>query len=293
MFSKWINLLLKFFDYCGFCTELNSINQKYVIVVYLLRFLWAFVSTCIVVIFLMQPVQLDDDLPYFANTMVQYMGGTVTYWVIIIESFAKRKVQRKFWRIYKSIEHRHNQSSKKSFFNTYLVKLIEYSTIMLPIHIYFLSYFITYVGNFFFFRLAYLVFMCSYQYRVFFFLFYLQLIKRELNAIKYTLNDIETRTYSVSLSLYFGERVNEFAVLPNESKSFCENQLKIIHKHYREICELNYCINNIFGWSHFVTILYCFLLLLTDVNWAYTEMQHKPTIYIYGKFKFNFNFCFS
>lgn len=259
MFSNGIHILLQFFDFFGFYTEIRSLklNSKASGKIFLLHILWAFTATVIVIIFSMSTIALSGVLPYIVNNTLQNLFGVFTYWVIIIESFTQRKIQRRFWLIYQRIhfEQHHKLPYRKSHFKIYLIKLMTYLSAITPINLYLMCYFLSFVDNFFLFRFSYAFFVMVYQSRIFYYLFYLELIKHELIAIENTLKN---------------------------DALIGDGQMKTIHKHYSQIYELNECVNQIFGWSNFVTILFCFELPLTDANWAYTSFAERPMEYICG-----------
>lgn len=151
-----------------------------------------------------------------------------------------------------------------SFLRSYQIKFIEFFSICIIIQIIFTSYFTHYVGNYYFFRIAYLVSQIMYQYRVFFYLFYLDLVKFELKTIKNELKSIATMTRDDSM------------------ENFVANRLKKINTYCQMVFQLSECMNYIFGWSNFTTILYCFHLPLTDGNWAMFELHLRSTFYTIG-----------
>lgn len=256
MFSKWIRFLLKFFDICGFYTEIHSLKgSKGNGTIFLLHIFWAFAATITVITFSMSTLALSGVLPYMVNNTLQNLSGAFIYWIIIFESFTQRKIQQKFWHIYQCIHTDQNHKLRHRNFQIYLIKLITYFSAILPINFYLMYYFLSFVENFFLFRFSYAFFVIMYQSRIFYYLFYLELIKHELMAIESALKD---------------------------GASVGREEMKTVHKHYSQICELNDCINQIFGWSNFVAVLYCFELPLTDANWAYTSFAERPMEYIYG-----------
>lgn len=272
MLSKWDIFLLKCFDLCGFCSERYSFNflPKSTLYKNLLHIIWALALTFFVLMYLRQPKILDYVLPYSVNRVLQYTSGILTYWVVIVESSTKNKIQRKFWQIYEHINQCHT-IHKRSVWSAYSVKLIEFFIVGTSIHIYFMYYFLSTRGNYFFFRLAYLYSVILNQYRVFYYLFYLDLIKFELNTIKIALQDIV-------LSNHFSASSTNQSV----NRNVYVKRLQMIYKHYRYIYELSTCINHIFGWSKFATVLFCFQLPLGDGNWASFDLYKRSMGYAYG-----------
>lgn len=117
------------------------------------------------------------------------MNGIVTHWVIIIESFVERNNQRQFRQTYEHVKHRHERC-KIPLPRLYAIKFIQFVAVATFIQVFFLSYYLSYVGNKWYFRIVYLFSQIMYQYRVFYYLFYLEMIKFELKTIKRELNDI-------------------------------------------------------------------------------------------------------
>lgn len=242
MFSIWIKLLLRFFDICGFCTEFQRRNSKWNrycdFHIFLCHIFCAFTLTTFAIQFSMQPLVLNDVLPSTVNNVLQNTVGMFVYWTIIIESYSIRTIQKRFWRLYERVR-TSRSNCNDLWLRNYSIKLIEYSVTVLPILLYHMFFFINFVGNFFFFRLGYLFSTAMYQYRVFYYLFYLEIIKYELKCIRFKLH----------------------IVSPDGIKcdSMTSNDLKFINQYYHWIHELSECINQIFGYSHFATILFCFL----------------------------------
>lgn len=138
-----------------------------------------------------------------------------------------------------------------------------------PIVLYQMHYFIDFVGSYFSFRFAYLVLVAMYQYRVFYYLFYFELIHFELKSIR--------------------NEMQRFLVAPQniDRQSNDENldiKLKRISQKYQLIYELNECTNHVFEWSQIPTVMYCFYLLLSGANWAYLSLLKRSIKYIFGKF---------
>lgn len=96
-------------------------------------------------------------------------------------------------------------------------------------------------------------------------MFYLEIVKYELKNIKNKLQQLSVSSNNVGY-----DRKNENTIL------------KSINQCYQVIYELKECINQVFGWSNVTTILFCFLLPLTDTNWAYLALFKRTVRYITG-----------
>lgn len=291
MFSTWGVILLKFYDFCGFHTgvinnkshacRLNSSRT------FLIHVAWTFTLTCFVLMFSMQPILNQEAMPYLVNLLLQLFNGIITHWMIIVESYAQRKVQQKFWQIYEHIK-QHHKHCKRPMLRLYSLNLIHFFVVVVLIQIFFLSYHMDYVVNKWYFRLSYLTSQTTYQYRVFYYIFYLELIKYELKLIKVELKDIATLT---NFHSKFIRRTNQrtkrhpyrrSSWSDSTVKSVNEKNLKRINAYCQLVYELSECMNQTFGWSNFTTILYCFHFPLTDGNWALWELDQRPIDYIIG-----------
>ncbi|XP_031623086.1 uncharacterized protein LOC116340633 [Contarinia nasturtii] len=110
----------------------------------------------------------------------------------------------------------------------------------------------------------------NYHYRVFYYIFFLELIKFELKMIKSELNQ-RTKNHSSIRNSWCHSAVN----------SVNENNIKRINAYCQLVNELSGCMNSTFGLSNFATILYCFHMPLTDANWALWELDQRPWNYIF------------
>lgn len=261
MFSKWIIYLLKYYDFCGFHTELNKPCQTG-INMFIIHILMASFLTCSTLIFAMQPTVSADISLNMVNNSIQYSSGLIAYWMIIMESYIQRKHQRHFWTIYKQACHQ-NCRHKSPNLRNYLLLFFEYFLIFSLIQIYLMEYFFFFVGSFIYFMFTYHVLVKMYQNRIFYYLFYVELIKHELITIQKELK----RLVAISKSDNFVWERNRYANL---------------RKYYQLIYEMVCCLNEIFGWSQFTTILFCLHLPLTDLNWAYIRIHERSTGYIIG-----------
>lgn len=277
MFPKWIDLLLKFYDVCGFNTE-TSKKTSNASRIFAVHSILAFAFSCFILTHSMRPVIVGNVLPYMVNELLQMMNGIFTYWVIIIESYCQRETQRKFWKIYELMG-KHQSRSKKSFLRIYLIKLVEFFGVVTTIQIIFIQYYTHYVGNYIFFRIAYLFSQIMYQYRVFYFIFYLELVKYELQYIKKELKNIAEL---IDLNSVKSAKRRTKVRCDSTMKKLSENSLKEINACFQLVYELTKCINQVFDWSNCAIILYCFHLPLSDANWAMWEIKKRSNCYVQG-----------
>lgn len=199
------------------------------------------------------------------------MSALVTYWTIIIESYAQRKIQEQFWHIFKQIDtrfHRHKNLLMKSYFLKFFEFLVVFSIIQVALD----NYFTMFHNHIVCYLFAYVVLVKMYQFRVFYYLFYIEIINSELKVIEKGIKFISkiSRSYCPWLS----------------SDKYPVNSVKCLREYFRLIYELSVCINSVFGLSQFATILCCFYFVLTDLNWAYSYIGDMTYAYIQGFFFF-------
>lgn len=289
IFSKWIVILLKFFDFCGFQTE-SDINAHKIRAkqMFLIHFVWIFTLTCFAISFSLKP-KTETALPYWINLLLQFMNGIITNWIIIIESYKQRKIQRKFWHIYEQIK-RHYKHCKQPILKVYSIVATQYFVVIIGIQFFFLTYYMQHVENSWYFRLAYLTTQITYHYRIFYYIFYLEIIKFELNITK---NEFKNMSIWTKFHSTFFQRKNpRIKKYSYRRNSWCHSAIKCLYeKNLKRIygdCQLMYemceCINQSFGMSSFATILYCFHMPLADGNWALHGLSKRPIDYILGQF---------
>lgn len=287
MFTKWIVILLKFFNFCGFHTEFSdsASHKKLGKRLFLIHIIWAIAMTYFAVAFTSQALYKETAIPYVINLLLQLFNGILTHWLIIVESYKQRSVQRKFWQIYEHIKH-HNKYCKRPALRFYSISFVHYCVVVIGIQLFFLSYYLQYVANNWYFRLSYLVTQMSYHYRVFYYIFFLELIKFELKIIKNELKDIAVLTnFHSSFIRRANQRTKQhrrYSCCTSAVNCVNENNLKRINAYCQLVNELSRCLNQVFGLSHFATILYCFHMPLTDANWALWELDQRPWDYIFG-----------
>lgn len=230
MFSTWGVILIKFYDFCGFHT--GAINDKDRSCrlssgrTFLIHVIWASILTCFVLTFASQPILNQEAMPYLVNMLLQLFNAIITHWVIIIESYTQRKVQRRFWQIYEHIKY-HRKHCKTPMLRLYSLNLIQFFVVVILIQIFFLTYHMDYVVNPWYFRLAYLSSQITYQYRVFYYIFYLELIKYELKIIKSELKDIATLTHFHSTFIWY---TNQRTQRQPHQRNICSDSVKNVNE---------------------------------------------------------------
>lgn len=265
MFPKWIRILLKYFDLCGFYTETSRNHQRTTFSILAVHIFMACFFTCSIILFMNQPNSNTDTSLNLVNNSIQYVSAVTAYWAIILESYFQRGSQRQFWIIYDQISEQNFRQSVPDF-RKYLIIFSEYLFVFSFIQMLLTQYFFVFVGNYIYFNVTYIIVVKMYQNRIFYYLFFLELVKHELESIQREMNGI------VAIS-----KCKNFRYLE-------QNCLKRIREHYKLVYEMVNCVNEVFGWSQFTTILFALYLPLTDLNWAYLRIYTRTTGYIIGEY---------
>lgn len=272
MFPKRITHLLRFFDAWGYCTESYDTSKydQVALLIFLFHISLATTLTLFVFgFFLGRDVMASHyEMHQIVNKLLHFSSVLLTYFAIIIESYSQRKIQKHFWRIVRQIDDRFHRH-KRFVLHTYLFKFTEFLLVFSVIQVEIGGYFAETMGFYrvVYYLLAYIVVMKMYQFRIFYYIFYVELINFELKSIETEVKMI----YNLSRS--------NCPCLTGNAKYPVEN-FKWIRKYYCLVHSLNTCLNSIFGWSQLSTITCCFHLIVTDLNWAYENISTKSTGYI-------------
>lgn len=263
MFSKWIVVLLKYYDFLGYYTEF-ALTTKYHHAVFVVFLLHIFLASCLSA-FSIQYILLPDFYPMLTmiNSSFQLFCVLIVYWAVIIESYLRRNVQKQFWRILEVIESQHYRRVHSQL-TSYLIKFFEFFVAFVLAQITLNAQFISHTGLISCYLLAYLILVKISQDRMLYYLLHVELLHIELKMIEQEVQRM------VIISRNKCSLLNTHLTMENQ-----RNRFKCIRDYYRLAYDLNVCINSIFGWSHFATILCYFYFLLTDLNWAYAKISER------------------
>lgn len=273
MFPRRIIVLLRFFDAWGYCTEF-PIAKKYsraTLFIFLLHITLATMSFFIFAYLQYWNMTINHyEMHLIVNQVFHFSSILLTYYTIITESYTQRKVQRQFWQFVRQIDdrfHRHKCFTVSS----YLFECTEFLVVFSLIQIKISGYFATFNGAYrsVYYVLAYIPVVKMYLHRVFYYLFYVELVNFELKAIK----DEVKAVHDVMRNDFLWVR---------GSTDFPIQNIKWARNYYCLIHRLSLCLNSMFGWSQFATILCCFYFLLTDLNWAYERITTFAIDYSFG-----------
>lgn len=236
MLCKVILYFLTFVDILGFNTGSSKFSQRREIInfIYIVHFILATILTFFNFYLFLKYYPLLGIIQAISE-FLQYLLAICTYWWIIFDSIIHCHTHRRFWIFFQKIDtifHRQLNNYFRFFFiKFHIFFLIEILLIMTR---YFCKNFS--IVNF---AYAYLFRMC--QFRIFYYLFCLEVIQFQLNIIQTKLKLLE---YNVS-------------------------NFKWIREYFHHVYEMLNFLNEIFGWSHVAAIFLCFYLILSQWHWVY------------------------
>lgn len=248
-----ILFITKYFDILGFKTKFSTKAHKSHLD-HLNIFIHIVIITAIIFfntkVFLNSPLgELDLEV---ANSYIQVINVSVTYWLIITDLYRQTETRKSFWKLYHEIEK--NYCNQRHFtWRSFKFKLIALNLNCFAILIHFIS--VSYVLDLdLFLTITLYVFsvqICEtilLQYWFF------------LEVILYQLKAIETELIQL-----------------NYSKEYFKMQS--VKKFYAIVSEMVDQMNEIFGWSLFAGIFFCFIFLLTNLNWMICHSIHEASTF--------------
>lgn len=261
MLAKWLFYLLRYFDIYSFCTGYRStqVYARCVQLIFLFHLVSAAVSSVLIIRYINRP--MPDELGK-VNDIVKFGGGLIVYWTSIVELYANRRAQQRFWRRLNDID-RHCCSHRSFILPGYLAKVLFLQTTMLFIFFVNLLKIVYCDFEFLYFFYAFIFIVFVFLNRVFYYLFYVELIKCELEVIK-----CEAKIMVAKQRRSNWKRCRLHCCFEHE-------RFKWLRMYYRCIFRISVHLNETFGWSNGSTILYAFQLTLTDVNWFYWKWYNN------------------
>lgn len=203
-------------------------------------FIWCFLSSA----------RRGFDLLSATNDAIKFAGATITRLIVIFESYSKQNVQREFWNIFCRIRTDFNRSNHELLCRSYFAKFGQFFGVMVVSKC--IQYYRRDISELTLeFMIALVSLQTMAQIRVFHYLFFIHLLNHQLDEI--------------------GMEAGSLAEA-SDNKSIPNERLRWIRMYYDLVYELSKCINEIFGWSNVVSILYLFLLLAVDMIWTYSQI---------------------
>lgn len=254
MLTKQLVFFLSFFDYCGFNTQhLSSLQyqkrNRWILILHVIAILYSVGFNCYLVYFFASWLQILEVV----NESIINISSSLTYLFIIFDSNWKTENQSQFWKLYDRFGQRFYKENIISSLRFYsIIFVISFVTSCGPIIVLVIKNetFIIYSVYWFLSRLCHL--RISYQ------TLCLKLIHLQLKLIK-------RETESV-----FHRRIHLIRPVLNDPLNYFEiNRLKCIRQSMEIVREMVNKMNNMFGWTQLLTILFGFQFILNFINWIY------------------------
>lgn len=268
--------ILNFFDICCYDTGSSKLskNRKIIHFIYFVHILLAIVLTFFGFHLLVEYYPLLGLSEAFSE-LLQYSTPLFTYWLIIMDSILYRKSHQHFWKCFERI---HDQFNCRINFNFrgYFIKFVEFFSVSILI-----VAIRAVINEFFEFHIdfAYAIIFKVVQLRMFYYLFCLEIVHSQLNAIENELKSIERIQNRLDNNRQW------YLLCTVESDGyhlFALRRLKRLREHVYCVYQMIDILNTMFGWSHVTAILFCFYLLLTDFNWFYIHYNQFTYMFCIG-----------
>lgn len=266
MLPKRIECFLKVFDAFGFNTQATSLSngQK-------LSHSINWTHILIAVLLIINEVIFFSSFYYYyglyetLNEIVECSASLCGYWLIIFDSLLYRRAHRRFWMIFQRINkpiHRHSNVIPRS----YVIKIVEFYTANILISC--ISW-QTLPGSSFLSYVIYIFPIKICQLRLFYYVFCLEIVLYEMKMLQNEIKHMDNIANCCSNA----DRMDP-------SSSFESHRIKWARK-YDSIEEMVNLLNEIFGFSQVGTVLFCFYVQFTDLNYFYIhfdELKIKKAI---------------
>lgn len=243
--------MLKFFDICGFNSGLTKLtqNKKSIWIIYSVHISLAVFFTlfkCYFILIYYPSLGVVEKTSKFC----EYMVALCSYWLIIFDSISNWREHRKFWDIFQQI-HEYYSSQHNFTPRIYMFKMIEFFSMTTFLIIMGL---ITDDLELFAVVCSYLILVKLSQFRIFYYLFCVEILYHQLKSIE--------------------KQIEDMMILDSISRCEISKRLKFIRGYFHCIHELSNQLNQIFGWSQVAVILFCFQIFLSDFNDIYFHWIH-------------------
>lgn len=267
MFLPWMSKLLMYFDLWGLFTQFNRF--KFSRLIFVLHIVFVSASSYLICRYLLRPV--DDKLGTL-NESLKFIALIFSYWLSIFELYLKRRTQKRFWHHVQYID-RHFCGHQRFSLANYLLNLKIYFCVSAISYVRYFQRIISTIGlEFIYFWCPCVFVILGFQNRSFYYLFYLEFIKHELQMIDHEISEI--------VYAYVNVKFNARNVL---TMKFHRNRFKWTRQYYGTVHSLCGILNSVFGWSNVAAILLSFCFVLTDTNWLYWKILNAYQFSILGK----------
>lgn len=200
---------------------------------------------------------LDFNPADRTNDICKYFCSSTVYILVIIDSMCNRSKSHEIWRLYTHIRSKYSSDTIQRdsldrfacifivYFSLFIFEKVASLTRPASMqHPRYMEMFIGWISDFWLFAL--------HQLRIFYYVFYMNLLAEEFNSIDGNIKEI----------------IREFNEKREESIELAE-KLTSARAHYSLVRLLSGFLNEIFGWSHMLGILNCFVGVATGFNFIY------------------------
>lgn len=264
MFPNWITYILRYFALYSFHT--TSFRSKYVYtIIRSVHISLASWCSFVAISSFFQLTHIMEQLDVI-NFITYYSISTLTYWLIIYESFTCQQDFNNFWDILSRIDNKFINQIHFLFPWKFLLLLffIKTTDICFTVFSFFnelMSSGVQKIMNF--------VFMNITINRLFFYLLHLCVIEFQLQHIRIEMRKIQKTLRS------------------HQNRSNIENTKKLfkwLRNYHSLVCELSRLFNSMFGWSQTAYILLNCYSFITFLNFFYRQVNEKFITFNHGKY---------
>ena len=246
MLPKRIEFLLFFFDVFGYNSGSSKLSrhQKTACFIYIAHVL-------LVVFFTFYKIRLIFELislpiVELINPIIQYSASLYFYWFIIVDSVFYRREHQHFWKILEKFNKFYYSNRYKTTFKYFVLKLTTYFiTTLLCLFVVTMI-----IGQLIDYLYVYIILMKTSEFRVFYYIFCLEALHNQMKIINCKFKRNKSKRFVLHLK-----------------------EFRRIRDHYSCAYEITNCLNKVFGLSQVTAILYCFYVILADLNWMITHVD--------------------
>lgn len=263
MYPKWIFYFSRYFDLLGFCTGVSaksSQHPKSVHFIFMFHIVQITILTVQAIEFLTRAGSSGNNKLGTINDDLKNITTLLIYWSSIFELYLKRDTQKEFWRRFNEIDE-HYCSHRRFFLRDFVFHTIFRNLIVAAVlteysvRVVFTKYFNVIFVEFWVVFIVLTMFSLN---RLFYYLFYIELILYELKMIEREVNEV-VRVNRMKLKSRL--EVHKFT-------KFHRMRFEWIRQYYQLMWEMTLYVNEVFAWSNLPTILLPFQYILGDANWT-------------------------
>lgn len=254
MHSHFLIAILQYFDLCGFCTEYNVILSKkctnqYAILIFFIHIINILVICVILYPFLVDPIAKFETIAR-TNDYTKFAGLVLTYVLSINESICNRRSQRHIWTLFMQNQRETSLRKKLNLLRRLQRRSLIYFFVSFCAAVRFtFKFFVDWKISHAHFWLTFYVLIFMQRTRIFYNFLYYDIILEELESINALINGVK---FSKKIKISKKKRI-----------------VKQIRYSYQTIQLMVDNLNDVFGWSHFITIICYFVLVVCELDYFY------------------------